>query len=248
MGATINVNESQSEMIRLVGGKLVKEVTQSNLYIIPAVGEYEWEVTGYALPFELPKAAEYGGGTQTKTRIEFTILSGPSKGMFLDMYTYSIGEKSKLGMLFRSIGVDLTAVDGRWDLDRCIGYRGKSYVAHAKDAAGQVKLGKTGQPYPTVVVSTATGTGKPNTAYHYELDEDGDEHEGNGYDDVPASHGASLAAPEVSWTAFWEEVVKCGFPRDRPAIERVIGPLGADPGEAMQRFRLNEAEMQAAFA
>jgi hypothetical protein len=129
MGATLTVNETSSEMIRLVGNELVQETSQRNLYTVPPKGEYEFMITGYALPFEMAKSEQYGGGMQTMTRLEFTIAEGKGAGkMWTELFGFSIGEKANLGRLLRKLKVDLSPdASGNWDLDRAVGYVGKGY-------------------------------------------------------------------------------------------------------------------------
>ena len=145
MGATLTITETSTQMIRLVGDQLVQEESQRNLYTVPPKGEYEFMITGYALPFDIPKAEEYGGGTQTMTRLECTITEGKGTGkMFTLMLGFSLGQKSNLGRLLRGFGVDLTPVDGKWDLDRAIGYTGKAFIipSDTLDEFGKPKYAK----------------------------------------------------------------------------------------------------------
>lgn len=129
MGATLTVSESTNEMVRLVGDKLVQETSQPNLYTVPPKGEYAFQITGYALPFEMEKSADYGGGTQTMTRLELTITEGKGAGKMCSILLgYSLGQKSNLGRFLRQLNVDLTPVNGKWDLDWAIGYRGKGWL------------------------------------------------------------------------------------------------------------------------
>lgn len=162
MGATLAVNENASEMIRLVNGKLVQETSQRNLYVVPPKGEYQWEITGYALPFEMEKGEQFGGGKQTLTRLEFTITEGKGTGkMFTVMFGFSIGERSNLGQLLRSLNVDLSPDDnGQWDLDRAVGYRGKGYVVPSD------KLGDDGKPkYCKLALDTIDPVSAPDKPY-----------------------------------------------------------------------------------
>lgn len=142
MGATLTVNEGTTQMVRLVGDQLVQEEAQRNLYVVPPKGEYTFQITGYALPFEMQKGEQFGGGTQTMTRLECTIVEGKGKGkMFTVMLGFSLGQKANLGRLLRDLGVDLTPDDkGTWDLDRAIGYVGKGYVIPSE------ALGDDGKP------------------------------------------------------------------------------------------------------
>jgi len=181
MGATLTINETTSKMVRLVSGKLVVEDGQRNLYIVPPKGEYEWEITGYALPFEMKKSAQFikPGESEyaTKTRLEITIISGKGAGkMFTEMFGFSIGPRSTLGKLLRALNVSLEpdAVTRQWDLDRVIGYKGKSYVTHGQDATGAVKLDDQGKPkYASIVIDTVEALGAPERPYSIDIsDED----------------------------------------------------------------------------
>lgn len=159
MGAVLTVNETKTEMIRLVNGKLVKEEAQRNLYVVPPKnGEYEFTITGYALPFEL-KSDQYG--VQTKTKLELTLKNGK---MIQCMFGFSIGEKSNLGGVLRRLGVDLSPdpETGTWDLDRCIGYTGKGYFTLSE------KLDDAGKPkYVNLEPKTVEAINAPDQAYRY---------------------------------------------------------------------------------
>lgn len=166
MGATLTVNEGTSEMIRLVGDQLMQETSQRNLYTVPPKGEYEFMVTGYALPFEMAKGEQFGGGMQTMTRVEFTIIEGKGKGrMWTELYGFSIGEKANLGKLLRKLKVDLSPDDkGEWDLDRAIGYTGKGYGVPSE------KLGEDGKPkYFKLSLDTVEPVAAPEQKYSIQI-------------------------------------------------------------------------------
>lgn len=160
MGVVLTVNENKTEMIRLVGDKLVKEEAQRNLYVIPPKnGEYEFTITGYALPFEM-RSDEYG--VQTKTKLELTMKNGQ---MVQCMFGFSIGPKSNLGEVLRRLGVDMAPdpKKGGWDLDACIGYSGKGYF-NLSD-----KLDDTGKPkYVNLVPKSVEPIGKPEKKYSFD--------------------------------------------------------------------------------
>lgn len=188
MGVQMEVKQQASTMIRKVGDKLRKEDRTANLYMVPPKGEYQFEVTGYALPFEMPKAEEYGGGMQMMTRVEFTITDGKGKGkMFDQLWGFSLGPKSNLGRFLRSMKVDLTPVDGSWDMDRMIGYVGSGYVTPGE------ALGDDGKPkYAKLSLDTVEGISAPETAYAFQGD----------LDEVPVSsngHGAPASESEDGW-------------------------------------------------
>ncbi len=181
MGAALTVNENgtTTKMVRLVNDQLVIEDSTPNIYIVPPKpGEIKWMITGYALPFEMKKQAQFikpgESEWQTKTRLEFTITEGGGKGkMFTDLYTFSIGPKATLGKLVRRLNVDLTPdpVTKQWDLDRVIGYEGKSYVGHGADQNGAVKLDDQGKPkYAQIVVNTVELIALPKRAYSIVID------------------------------------------------------------------------------
>lgn len=166
MGATLTVNETSTQMVRLVGGKLVQEAAQRNIYVVPPKGEYAFEITGYALPFDMPKAEQYGGGMQTMTRLEFTITEGKGIGkMWTELLGFSIGEKSNLGKLLRKLNVDLNPNErGEWDLDRAVGYRGKGYVVPSD------KLDDMGKPkYARLSIDTVEPLGAPEQPYSIQI-------------------------------------------------------------------------------
>lgn len=146
MGATMKVYEGSTQMVRLVGDKLVQEEAQRNLYVIPPKGEYEFMITGYALPFEMLIQPQHrkpdGPERQTMTRLEFTITEGKGKGkLFTVMVGFSLGPQSNLGRLLRQLNVDLSPDEhGEWDLDRAIGYRGRGHFIPSET------LDDTGKP------------------------------------------------------------------------------------------------------
>jgi len=163
MGVQMEVRQQTSTMIRLVGDQLVKETRVQNLYIVPPKGEYKFMITGYAEPFEMPKAQEYGGGTQMMTRVELTIIDGPGKGKMLDqMWGFSIGEKSNLGKFLRKMNVDLSLRNGTFDLDRIIGHTGSGYITPG------TAIGDDGKPkYPALAIETVEGIAAPAKEYSF---------------------------------------------------------------------------------
>ena len=170
MGATLTVNESSTQMVRLVNGQLVQEEAQRNIYCVPPKGEYEFMITGYALPFEMQKSEQYirpgEKTTQTMTRIEFTITSGKGDGkMWSELIGFSIGMKSNLGKLLRKLNVDLSPNEkGQWDLDRAVGYRGKGYVVPSD------KLDDMGKPkYARLSIDTVEPMGAPDSPYTIDI-------------------------------------------------------------------------------
>lgn len=196
MGVQIETKQQQSVMIRKVGDKLVKEEAVQNLYIVPPKGEYQFEVTGYALPFEMPKAEEFGGGTQAMTRVEFTIADGKGKGkMFTQLWGFSIGPKSNLGRFCRLMKMDLTPANGSWDLDNMIGYTGSGYLTPSET------LGDDGKPkYVKLSLDTVEGVSAPERSYSF----DGDLSEAGTLREGPKSNGHSngtAAAADDGWPA-----------------------------------------------
>lgn len=175
MGATLTITESTNEMIRLVGDRLVQETSQQNLYVVPPAGEYEFMITGYALPFQMRKQPQHirPGESEfsTKTRLEFTITKSPDpKGvgkMFTDLYTFSLGAQAHLGNLLRRMKVNLEPkADGTWDLDNAIGYVGKGYVTQSE------KLDEnTGKPkYAYLAVDTVSAVSAPEKPYSIQIE------------------------------------------------------------------------------
>lgn len=165
MGVQIEAKQTQSTMIRLVNGKLVKEEASPNIYIVPPKDMYEFDVTGYAIPFEMPRDPEYGGGTQTMTRVELTITEGKGKGrMFTQMWGFSIHPKSNLGIFLRKLSVPIPIVGG-FDLDEMIAYGGRGYVVPSD------KLGDDGKPkYAKLSLDTVEGTKVRDQAYSFDGD------------------------------------------------------------------------------
>jgi hypothetical protein len=173
MGATLTVNSEQStQMIRLVGDKLVQEESQRNLYVVPPKGEYVFAITGYALPFQMAIGEQYrkadGPTHQTMTRLELTIAEGKGAGkMFTVMLGFSLGPKSNLGRLLRQMNVDLSPDENnKWDLDRAIGYRGKGYVVPS-DTLDDDKKPK----YAKISIETVEPVSAPEQTYSIQIEE-----------------------------------------------------------------------------
>jgi hypothetical protein len=193
MGATLTITESTNEMIRLVGDQLVQETSQQNLYVVPPAGEYEFMITGYALPFQMRKQPQHirPGESEfaTKTRIEFTITEGKGKGkMFTDLYTFSLGAQAHLGNLLRRLKVNLEPnARGEWDLDNAIGYVGKGYVTASE------KLDEnTGKPkYAYLAVDTVSPVRAPEKPYSIVIETR--EPVGSPIDRAAARHGNAPA-------------------------------------------------------
>jgi hypothetical protein len=155
MGVAIDVNKGSSKMVRLVGGKLVLEESQNNIYIIPPKGECDWTITGYQLPFKMKKAPQHIKEGESeyaeKTRLEFTVDGGPGDGrMFRVLYGFALGPRATLGKFCRALGVEL---GDSFDLDNLIGYRGHSFAGPATDATGNVLLDDNKKPaYANILV------------------------------------------------------------------------------------------------
>lgn len=137
-------------------GDLYQTESERSDYTAPPEGEYELEITAFAEPFEMPKAEEYGGGMQTKTRLEFTVLSGKGKGKkFAPMYTWTVGAKSTLGQLIAKLRGAPVAPGEDFDIADLIGTKFKAYVNHAiNKKSGQKSLDNTGKPYPEITIPT----------------------------------------------------------------------------------------------
>jgi hypothetical protein len=201
MGVQIAVRETvDCAMIRLVGNKLVKEQRVENLYIVPPKGEYQFQITGYAEPFEMPRAVEYGGGMQTMTRVELTITEGKGKGrMFDQLWGCTIGPKSNLGKFLRAMKVPVAANEnGEFDLDNIIGYIGSGYVT-ASDA-----VDNQGKPrYARLAIDTVEGISPPKRTYSYDLEaeeeDEGDFGEVVGVDPISYANGNSTTATDDGW-------------------------------------------------
>lgn len=136
-------------------GDLFQTESERSDYTTPPEGEYDLEITAFAEPFEMPKAEQFGGGMQTKTRLEFTIVSGKGKGKkFAPMYTWSVGSKATLGQLIAKIKGGFVAPGEDFDIGSLIGVKLRAYVNHALGQDGRVKLDQAGKPYPELSVKT----------------------------------------------------------------------------------------------
>jgi hypothetical protein len=194
MGVAIETNQQSSKMIRLVAGKLVLEESQRNIYVVPPKGEYDWSITGYSLPFKMKKSPQFIKEGESefaeKTRVEFTIDGGPGNGrMFTILYGWALGSRAVLGKLCRALGVDLSVTP--FDMDQIIGYRGHSYVGHALDMSGAVKLNEQGKPaYAEIAIDDRfVALGPPATPYFIDLSgmDTGASTNGNGHTDEPTN-------------------------------------------------------------
>ena len=181
MGVQLEVKQQTTTMIRLVGDKLRKETRVANLYIVPPKGEYEFDITGYALPFEIKRDQQYmkegDSEYQTMTRIEFTITSGKGAGkMFDQMWGLKIGPKSNLGRCCQAMNIPIPKT-GNFDLDSIIGYGGKGYVIPGET------LGDDGKPrYAKLSLDTVEGTHAPERAYTFEGELDDEPVSSNGHE------------------------------------------------------------------
>lgn len=122
-------------------------------------GIYDLEITGFQAPFEVPRDSrfpkeDWQSDTVTKTRLEFTVLSGEHQGeTFLCRYTVSVGERANLGKLLRAI--TQAPIKRPWDMTTMLGLCFSATVVHAKDQqTGQVRLGRDGNPFPDIVIDT----------------------------------------------------------------------------------------------
>jgi hypothetical protein len=101
-------------MTQDASGNVTEDPIVRNLYVVPPMGVYRLRLMRFSKPFELPRAAEYGGGTQTMLRLELRIVGGPGDGKkCTPMVSASIGQKAKLGQVIRAaIHRDLGAGEG----------------------------------------------------------------------------------------------------------------------------------------
>jgi hypothetical protein len=106
-------------------GSVTEERIERNIYVVPPMGTYRLRLLRFAKPFELPKAEQYGGGTQTMTRLELMVVGGQGHGKLVTpMVSLSLGERSKLGQVARAAikrdlgageAFDLFSVCHYWD-------------------------------------------------------------------------------------------------------------------------------------
>jgi hypothetical protein len=185
MGVAIDVNKGSSKMVRLVGGKLVLEESQNNIYIIPPKGECDWTITGYQLPFKMKKAPQHIKEGESeyaeKTRLEFTVDGGPGDGrMFRVLYGFALGPRATLGKFCRALGVEL---GDSFDLDNLIGYRGHSFAGPATDATGNVLLDDNKKPaYANILVDDRFHViSPPEKPYFIDLSASNGTANGNGH-------------------------------------------------------------------
>ena len=156
-------NDYSTILHRLVGGKIVVEEMQRNLYGVPKDGEYTLEITGIAEPFEMTSELY---GTQAKTRVEYTIRGGKGDGrMFTDLYTWSLGAKSNLGKIATAALGGVAPNVGQFELENLLGKQVKAYVTQSE------RLDDNGKPlFAKVTIDTV----KPVAAADDDEDEDED--------------------------------------------------------------------------
>lgn len=190
--------------------------------------QYDLEITGFQAPFEMPRSAQHMkpgmSPTVTKTRLEFTVLDGPQSGKrFLGMYTWSLHEKSGLGILIRA--VKQQPIPPRVEVPSVLGLTFHAYVTHAKDPnTGQTKLGRDGHPFPDVVATTVkplaghpTAPTAPPTPLSAAkpaapaLDRD-------------RPNASANEDPRASWSGFWRFARSYGF----TGIDSVATELNRD--------------------
>lgn len=137
-------------------GNIVKAESKREDYSVPPAGQFDLEITGFAEPFQMARAAEFGGGEQTMTRLEFLIHGPKGAGRkFTQMVGLSFGPKSKLGGIYG--GARGKPIDKGEEIDmiNMIGLRFSSFVAHDKNQSGAVKVDAEGKPlYASVVIDT----------------------------------------------------------------------------------------------
>lgn len=107
MTATFTLNNSTATeafwLTPTTDGEPTEDRIERNLYTVPPLGTYRLRLLRFAKPFEMAKAAEYGGGTQTMTRLELKVIGGPGDGRkCAPMVSLTLGEKSKLGQIVRA--------------------------------------------------------------------------------------------------------------------------------------------------
>lgn len=96
--------------------------------VVPPRGEYVFRIKAFAKMFEMPKSAQYGGGTQEMTRLLLEVVSGPSskvEGQLTSVLcTRAMSRGSNLGKVYmKSTGLDLDPQMGSADptkmLEKC---------------------------------------------------------------------------------------------------------------------------------
>lgn len=151
---TMTANESgPTLMIRRNGAKVESNRAE---YTVPPKGQYTLELTGFAEPFEMPRAEQFGGGVQQMTRLEYTILSEKGKGKkFTQMVSFTIGSKSKMGQIISAARGKPIGAGESVDLLDIIGLKFTATVTHDKTKDGVVKVDADGKPlYASVVIDT----------------------------------------------------------------------------------------------
>lgn len=82
---------------------------------IPPKGEYRLKVVGFAVPFEMPRSADFGGGMQTMTRLLLEVAGGPAAGKRCTLLvSYAVSRRSNLGKIYGAT-VGMPAPGESWD-------------------------------------------------------------------------------------------------------------------------------------
>jgi hypothetical protein len=103
---------------------------ERDAHVVPKKGEYRLKVRGFAKPFEMNRAEQFGGGVQTMTRLELELMNGRDKGKVCTLLTgLSLSPRSNLGKVFTAItGEDLSRGGVEYDLADMLGGEFSAYL------------------------------------------------------------------------------------------------------------------------
>ena len=103
-GSFTNSQQESFWLTKHSDGSVTEEKMERNLYFVPPTQALcRLRLLRFSTTFEIPKAAEYGGGMQTMLRLELRLVGGHGDGRNISpMVSATIGPKSKLGQIIRA--------------------------------------------------------------------------------------------------------------------------------------------------
>lgn len=130
---------------------------------IPPKGEYRLKVKGFAVPFDMPRSQEFGGGMQTMTRLLLEVQGGPGAGKRTTLLTsYAVSRRSNLGRIYAAtVGMPSPGED--WDPVLMLEQEFTAYLQPSKNVDEHGKPKGTDCSWDTVAAvgdaSSAAATG-----------------------------------------------------------------------------------------
>lgn len=132
---------------------------------IPPKGEYRLKVKGFAVPFDMPRSQEFGGGMQTMTRLLLEVQGGPGNGKRTTLLTsYAVSKRSNLGRIYGAT-VGMPAPGEDWDPVLMLEQEFTAYLQPSKNQDENGKPKGTDCSWDTVAAigEAAASTGTDDT-------------------------------------------------------------------------------------